>query len=98
MFKKLWNRLFGKGPLFISKRTTLMGHEFEIASYNRKNLLKVLEAVQHGAMIFISKRTYVIVGHLPDLDAREPGIPEQQCEGDCENCPEFQGYGKEEYL
>lgn len=86
MIKKIWNKLFGKGPLFTSKKATFMGHEFDIVSYNRERLTEVIEASPHGSIIFTSKKTYLIVGHLPDLDAGEQPIPEQECDGNCEQC------------
>lgn len=98
MFRKLWNKLFGKGPLFTTESPTFMGHEFKITSYNRKRLLEALEMAGHGSILSISKRTYVLVGHLPDLSAGEPKIPGQECEGDCENCSEFKGYGEEDFV
>lgn len=86
MFKKIWNKLFSKGSLFTSRKATFMGHEFSITSFDKTRILEVLEATPHGSMIFVSKKTYIIVGHIPDLEAGEKPIPEQKCDGDCAHC------------
>jgi hypothetical protein len=89
MLRKLWNKLFYKEPLFRKEEISFMEQKIEILCYNKKRLSEVFEKAPHGSMVFVSDKTYIIIGHFSDLlkDDIDKHLG-QSCNENCEYCAE----------
>lgn len=92
MIKKVWHKLFGRGPLWTTKEVEFMGHKVQVQVYNKKRMDEIFDAVDSGTIVYTSPRTYVLVNHIDDdfqLGNPPTGGSAPECcdpEGDCENC------------
>jgi hypothetical protein len=80
--------------LYEEKEIEFMGTKIKMQVFSKKRIHDALEAAPAGSMMFISPKTYVIIGHVPE--ARKISEMRNECDEDCEKCNLFTGYGEEE--
>lgn len=92
LLKRLWNKLFKKGPLYTEREIEFFGQKTKMQVYSKKRILESIEAAPSGSLMFTSPRTFIAIYHV-DLPSADES---PECYGNCENCSEFLGYGEGE--